>query len=242
MIRDPQSMPASAPATALDTVVIITDPDAVEIVDFVPEPASAEEIEAAVLGLTESMPGTLESLLGPGVAQFLSVDADATLIMTTEERAEATEQDGFADYLSSHGHDFSAMTTVVNSNCDLETLPLAGMTYVIDIYATPEDAAAAIGDPILEELQLAQGYELLETGLDYPVYSDTTSVCDTDDLVKVRAFEQAGRFVMRAEVVFVDGTVAATRGESAEILIEGFSTIIFKAALDDIIRPELARQ
>jgi cyclophilin family peptidyl-prolyl cis-trans isomerase len=239
-IRDPQAVPPDAPATTLETVVIITDPDSVEHVDFVPEPATREEIEAAVLGLPETMPGTLESL-GAGLSAFLGTDADATVIMDADERAESAGADGFADYLTSHGHEFSGATVLNNADCELDILPLATISYVIDVYATPEDAEAAINDEALAELQAEQGLEAIEAALDYPVFAGTASACDNEGLVLVRAFQQRGRFILQAETAYVPDAVVADPAEGAPLVLDQFAYIIIEAALDDIIRPELAR-
>lgn len=241
-LRDPQSQPPDAPATALETVVIITDPESVELVDFVPEPATREEIEATVLALPDTVPGTLDSM-AQGLSQFLEADADATEIMTSDERAALAEdaEDDFVDYLESHGHEFSAASAIDNSNCDLELLPLSRMSYVIDVYPTPEDAEAALADEALEELQVAQGFEVADAGVDYPVFTSTTSACDEENLILARGFQQRGRFITRAEVAFVEGVIIEDNEEAAGLFLQEFAYFAFDLALADILRPELAR-
>jgi len=179
-IRDPQT--ATEPGTALNTVLIVTDPASVESTYVTAEAATREEVEAAFQAFAEQIP--------PEIRYDTATQTNAELNGVLPEMAE---------FLANHNHEYRATGNI--ENCDMESLPAMQLIYTLDRFATAEDAAAALADPALTELTTAQGLIAGESEfLDNPVYTAETTACDQDAVRGVTHW-QRGHFLVTAEAV-----------------------------------------
>lgn len=188
-LRDPET--AQEQGEALDTVVIITDPANVEADYTIPEPATQEEILAAIEELPE-LPG-------------LALAEEATGALSTDDLvADAADdvQDQLAAYLEEHGHQYSVSIAHTNADCNLDEAPFGEIGYSIHVFATPEDAAAAVGDDNLPVLITGRAdYEELEdTEISTQVYAVETTTCETQ-ANRAWTYRHTGRFITVAEIV-----------------------------------------
>ena len=179
-VRDPQT--ATAPGTALNTVLIVTDPATVETSYVAPEPATREEVDAAFAAFQEQIPPEITYTTG------------------SQTNAELSDgQSELAAFLAGHNHEYRASASI--ENCDMTSLPAMQLTYTLDRFATVEDATAALNDPALAELATADGLTAGESEfLANPVYTAATTACEQDAVRGVTHW-QRGHFLVTAEVV-----------------------------------------
>lgn len=213
-IRDPQT--ATDPGTALNTVVIITDPTTVETTFVEGEPTTREDVEAGFAAFGDTVPETMTY---------------ETTSLSSDEAAEASP--ALADWFGAHNHEYRVSGTV--DNCELTAFPAMTLSYTLDRFATPEDAAAALSDPLLADattgMDLAAGESEF---LANPIYSAPTTACDTDATRAITHW-QHGHFVVTAEVVApADGQITADLW-----LAEVVGTRMFEPLLTDVLRGEL---
>ena len=193
-LRDPET--ATEPGDALETVVIISDPASVATAFEPLSTATQDEVVAAF--------ESVDALLPPDV---LAIDEEVTGTFTTEEVVANLPEELQADYaafLSSHNHEYRATNQIMNVACDLENIAFSSVRYSLDAYATEEDAVAALTDPALAELTMAQGFtdsESYESGL--TVFTHDATVCDTE-AVTARTHWQRGHFVATVEITIPD--------------------------------------
>ncbi len=223
-LRDPDT--ATEPGTALNTVVIITDPASVETTYEPPPPATRDDISALLDHLTSTLP------------EQLSVNEAVTGLFETDQvAATAPEslQSDFADFLAKYHHEYRAEHGVTNTACDLQTIPFIAVGYTLDRFATPEDAAAALDDGFITQLAEANGFTTSSAaGLDYPLYTQPTTACDTAAVAAMTVW-QRGHFVVTVSVVFPDTQVAPP-----EIWLSNLvATSIYEPAFSDVLRPEM---
>ncbi|GAB4576103.1 MAG: hypothetical protein Kow0077_30930 [Anaerolineae bacterium] len=235
--RDPQQ--ALEPGTLLETVLIIEGRENVAIEEETLTLAGLEDAEAAMETLDRYVTTILDrfgAAFQDPLSGYFTLNADLSGVMDTAAAAALIEgaQTTALDYFASHGHLYSLSAVYTSTECDLEGLPIAATSYRLDAYPTVEDAAAALADPVLTELQIAQGYELYETDLPLPynVYTRAQTDCD-QETVAARAFVQRGRFVTMQEVV-----VTAENADIAPFLPEAFAMPLFEDALHTLFRPE----
>ena len=237
-IRDPQQ--SLEPGTLLEAVVIVEGADNVLVEEETLEPATRETVEAAQATLDQYVNIVLnrfgapfEELIGD---YFGDNTASADLLDTagTAATVEGAQADASA-YLESHNHEYSLVADYVNETCNLADFPIYGMSLRMDAYPSADDAAAALADPALAELQTAQGFEAYagEVPLPYAAYTRLQSDCEMDT-VQARIFVQRGRFVLQQSMV-----ITADNVDIAAFLPEAFSLPLFEDALADVLRPEL---
>jgi cyclophilin family peptidyl-prolyl cis-trans isomerase len=229
-LRDPQA--ATTPGTALNAVVIITDPAAVNTTYVTPEPATQEQVEAAF--------GTISSALAELISpDMFTIDEAASITRSAEEVVAAVDEAVRADYmdfLSRHNFQYQVTNTVNNASCDNQQLPFHSMSYTLMSFATPEDAAAALADESLKQIILAQGFTEgapLENLGGATVYTKTASSCDTDAPVG-RIYVQRGHFI-----AVVETTISPDLGVGPDVILEQVVALIYERFLSSILRTEL---
>jgi cyclophilin family peptidyl-prolyl cis-trans isomerase len=224
-LRDPAT--ATGPGTALETVVIITDPATVTTTYEASSLATQDDVIAAF--------DTIAALLPPDI---LAVDAELTGIFSTDEWVaklpEAVQQD-FADYFASHNHEYRAINTIDNAGCDLQNVAFVSVSYALDAYATPEDAMEAVADPALAALTTASGFSDTSTGdTGITVYTTEGTACDSP-VRTAQTHWQRGRFVATVEITLpADVDVPLDR-----ILSSFVGQQIYEQILSEILRPEI---
>jgi cyclophilin family peptidyl-prolyl cis-trans isomerase len=223
-IRDPETDPE--PGTALETVVIVTDPATVTTTYEPPAPVTQDQFQAAI------------DFIGVDIPAPLTVDAGASGIFTAEEAAagapEAARED-YAQFLADHNFEFRAQQRIVNATCDLESAPIASMSYTVDVFATREDASAALADEFLLGLPVQNGMAAAEIeSARFPVFTGTVSECDAD-MVHALGYLQRGRYVITVESVYSNAlSVSADQWLSLVIANQ-----IYEPVFADVLRAEI---
>ncbi len=224
-LRDPAT--ATEPGTALNTVVIVTDPAEVTTTYEAPAPATQDDVSAAFAGITEMLP-----------PELLAADEAASGIFTTEEVIASAPEglgEGYAAYFESHNHEYRAANLILNTACDLQNVAFTSVGYTLDSYPTADDAAAALADPALSELTIAQGLETNQdeiTGLTF--YTSTGTACDID-VRTARMYWQRGHFVSTVEIT-LPADIEAPLGQ---VLTSFVGQQIYEQLLSGILRPEI---
>jgi hypothetical protein len=223
-LRDPET--ASEPGSALNTVVIVSDPNTV-ITSFVQETvASEDEVGAAFDRIQEIVP-----------PDILVIDTEASGLFSTEEVVglqTSDSQASYQDFLSAHSHEYRATNTINNTACDLQNIPFESISYSLDAFGSSADAAAALEDSALTDLITGERY-VANTGgsTGRTFYSRSESHCDID-MVVARTFWQRGHFLVTIEV-----TLPAEGAPELDLALESVGSTIYERFLSDILRPEL---
>ncbi|MBC7870924.1 MAG: peptidylprolyl isomerase [Chitinophagaceae bacterium] len=222
-LRDPQT--DTTPGTSLETVLIITNPEAVVSDYEAPELATQEQVIEAIASIPE-IPGITLDVERTGL-----LESEALVASFPEERSEE-----LATFLDANNYEYSARIAHTNASCDLQNVPLMGMNYTLHTFATKEDAAAALDDDFIStfvtngaEFESSESEELL-----YPIYTQTTTACDTDAL-EARTYWQRGRFIAVASVTIPtnsDGTPDQWLGQVV-------GRQVYENLLSSILRPEI---
>ena len=134
--RDPQT--AAEPGETLQTIVIVTDPSAVDNDGIV-------ELEAATQADV--------------IAAFANLRGDAKLA-TTEDILKALPadlQDDFAAFAEAYGHQYRYGAQILNAECSSEMF-FSSLGYQVDVFESREAAAAAWRDDLMKDLIKSQGF------------------------------------------------------------------------------------
>jgi len=226
-IGDPQ-VPDFTPS-ALDTVVIITDPEAVTSDYEAPESLGQDELETGFAGLIAELPEGLEVL------------EDSSGTFTTEEVITAVPadlQDTFAEFAEANSHEFRTGRILNNAACT-EQYFFTQLGYTVDAFASADDAAAALESDVLPELANALGYTDVteaEALNETTVYTGTTETCSGTEGTQGIAFLQRGRYVVSVNVL-VDSAILG-QASMGEILSQGAAPI-FEQAISDVLIAEV---
>ncbi|MBL8155438.1 MAG: peptidylprolyl isomerase [Anaerolineae bacterium] len=221
-LRDPAA--AATPGTALNTVLIVTDPSSVQMATKAP-PTEAE-VKTAF--------DRINQIITPDVASILS---NATTFQTADEAIAAAPEGArslWSGLFSSHNLQYRASSQISNASCDLAQVQFMGMGYTLDAYATPSDAAAALADPALGQAILQSGFSSSTTSanLPYPIYTAQATVCD-QAAVRALTTWQRGTFVALIEVTLP----ASSSGAAAldRILTEFVAQQVYEPFLSDVL-------
>ena len=224
-LRDPDT--ATMPGPALNTVVIVTDPTAVDAEYDVPERATADDILATYDEIPEL----------PGVVIDESVTGVAETGDYLQQISEAARDDVEA-YLTRHNHEYTATVHHINDTCNLAEAPFGMIGYRIHVFDTPESAVVAVADADLVRL-LAQGEDVEVEETDFaakPVYSWSTVSCEFDSTHAVMVTRN-GRFITVAESIFPEGSEFP-----ADLwLYQLVRFQVYENILSDILRREVVR-
>lgn len=229
-LRDPAQ--ASEPGTALQTVVIITDPTTVTTTYVAPEAATQEQVGAAfeqlATNMTEFLPPELVTIQIEGSGVF---STDEAVAMMPEDSREQ-----WAEYFARHGHEYRAANVFDSAGCDLQSLPVISMGYRLDSFASSEAAAAALADETLATLTSAMGFTESSTPEEFNgavMYSSDAAGCDVEAKQAV-VYLQRGHFMATALV-----TIPADLPVGPEVVIQRLVALLYERLLADVIRPEL---
>ena len=223
-LRDPAT--ATEPGTALETVVILTDPATVDTTYEAPAPATEAELQEHLDLIVGQLP---EALL---------IDEETSGILSAEEVA-ATAPEGlqadFAEFLETHNFDFRAANRVTNAACDLQALPFMAISYSLDRFGSPDDARAALEDGFYGEMATEAGFtENAPEAVPYPVYTQERTVCETA-AVDALTHWQRGSFVATVSITYP----AEFTAPAETWLSQGVAMSTYERLFSDVLRREL---
>jgi hypothetical protein len=108
------------------------------------------------------------------------------------------------------------------------------ISYTLDRFDTPEDAAAALNDGFLDQLETASGFtKTTVDSLDYPLYTQTNTTCEVD-ATQALTFWQRGHFVVTAQVTFPNSSQA-----TAEMWLSRLVGIVYEGIFSDALQREM---
>lgn len=200
-LRDPAA--ATEPGEALNTVVIITDPSEVDTTHVPPTLATADDFRETLSALTAQIPAPLlEDPASTGV-----FTTDETVAMLPEGEREAASA-----LFAAHGHEFRVEHRVTNSTCEFNLIPYMAVSYILDRYATPEDARAALDDGWYVQQYVDDGFtsETIE-GQPYPLLTKTETICDQQATHAVTFYLRGHSIATASVVIPADHPVAPIR-------------------------------
>lgn len=186
-LRDPAQ--ADAPATTLDTVLIVT-PEQVTTV-----------FEETVLTSDNAVTAFDELQEGLELPGFTLNGGDDTLDAASVAATTAPETlvTDYEAQLTANNHEFSITHAITNDGCDVENYPFVAMDYTFDSFATAADASAFVENGILTQIAEAEGFVADESG-DY--FTKSVAACDeTLDAVEVRYTKRMGRYIQTASAI-----------------------------------------
>jgi len=243
LLRDP-ALPEPNPATALETILIITDPSTVEAVEFVPPPASREEVETTVAELATAAGGAIDNALGLGASTIIGADSTTSGVFDVADWADTlADAEAFTSYAEATGVEYHVQANLINTACDYTQLPVQGFSYGFDVFADADAASAALDSDELVATLEAEGFSPADVeapdGVSF--YLSETSACDTEGLLVARAISQIGRFVVASDFTFVSGAFEpdAVDEEVYSLITTEFNGALFGSLLRDVLIPEL---
>lgn len=222
-VRDPGT--ATEPGTALNTVVIVTDPSTVQTTYQPLADMTQEEIQALLDNVNSQIPPTL------------LLDAEHTGVFDTDFVSQTVPDALRADYaafLEEHNHEYRVSHRITNANCDMQSVPYMGISITLDRFATPEDAAAALAGDLYGQIAEVSGYTATEVeGMDSPVYTQQRTACDVP-ATDAMTMWQRGHFVVTAQALFPADSPAG-----ADRWLRELVGISYESLFSDVLRPEL---
>ena len=222
-LRDPDT--ATTPGTKLNTVVIVTDP------------ATVKTTYEGTTAVTQDDISTLLDTVNSQIPAALTLDKEHTGIFTTEQAAQSAPagmSGDFADFLAKYHHEYRVEHRLTNGQCDMQAVPYMAISYTLDRFDTPEDAAAALQDGLLQKMETDSG--LTETAfptLPFPAYTQAQKACDVDATQAI-TFWQRGHFVVTAQALFPTGSQA-----TADRWLRDLVGISYENIFSSVLRPEM---
>ncbi len=190
-LRDPAANPRDA-GTTLDTVLIITDPSLVKLSDNLP-PTQAD----VVLAMSR-----VDNLITNDLADSLT---NEKLNQTSDEvvnAASATVQPDLGAFFDTYQHLYRVASVLTNTTCDSSQIQFFSASYALDAFASEADAAAAIADPVIEQLALKSGFDAQRNSdmLPHPYFTKTETLCD-QRVIRAMTYWRHGTFIATVSIV-----------------------------------------
>jgi cyclophilin family peptidyl-prolyl cis-trans isomerase len=233
-LRDPDT--ATEAGSKLDTVVIITDPATVTTTYESPDVATQDEVQTAFDATYDKLTTQLQL-----PTEIFTLDTDASGVFTSEQvvaAAPEAEQTTLKDFLDRHNFEYRAVNRIANTACDIANVGIISMSYTLDSFASPEDAAAALADAEFEQLSLQSGFTESKPSdnLTFPLFTETTTECDVSAL-HAMTYWQRGHFVATVEItVPADSSIA----QSPDLaLSQGVGLQIYEPLFADLLKREI---
>lgn len=217
-LRDPNNAADTAtPGAALNTVLIITEPETVETTYTVQEPMNSAEIVREFEAFRDNLPQIL-----PPAEQF-TFDYSTEPINQADVIASVPEsiRDRYSEYLSQYEHQYRFTSTLDNTPCALDEVPVMSMGVKLDAFASRQNAKAAAVDEFLRELATAEGMQNSESLVGAsPMFTQTVQACNVE-AVKGRAWFWRGGYVLTVEAT-VPSTQAANLAGTLQVVLNIF--------------------
>lgn len=227
-LRNPEE--ADAPATTLDTVVIITDPDAVDSTYEAPDASFAAEDFAE--GLAE-----LATVMPPNLQEGLS---DVEEQSTDDVVAAAPEavQDDYGTLLADNNHQYRVALDVTDTTCEGNFFEM--LTYTVDAFTTVDEATAVRTSDVLDTVYSEEGFSTVEAETSAPYYTQEAESCGEGDTISGRVVLQRGPYLvtltgtlpgeLASDPQFLDN-LGELLSENGTRLVEPFLSEIYRTTL-----------
>lgn len=216
-LRDPGT--ATTPGSALDTVLIITDPASVQTDYTAPAPPQRADFESALAQLQS------------GVGDPLAMDSSGTGIFDLEQAvalAPAEAQPALREALISAGFQYRVAAAIDNAGCQLDGFPIAAFSYQLDVLSDEAAARAYADDP--QWSTLLAGEAAPAPDFAYPIVTQEVTACD-QPMVQAITHWQRGSMVASVSVTFIAGP-----GLDAEELLYNFAGVNFERIFQTPLR------
>lgn len=221
-LRDPES--AQEPGPELDTVIIITEPETVDV-----------ELEAVDAYSQDQYQELLDQFPDDIGLEGITKNVDESMIVDTEA---VDGPEGTAEFLSDHNHQYSVKSMYSNADCSFDPVALQSFGYTIHVFETVADAQAAIDDPFFLTLvtddHVSEPSESEFYGL--PVYSWGETLCDESEGTHASIFRQIGRVITVTESVFPPAAPVTAEGWLDQITVQ-----LYEPAFAAALRQELSQ-
>ena len=184
--RDPGT--AAEPGEILQTVLIITDPSAVDNRDVVLlEPASQDEVVAVFEAFAAGLP------------ENLAVSADSGLLRTGDLAAgiPSNLQAAFAEYAENYGHQYRYRLNLINDEC-AENVFFTSLGYQVDVFESENAASDALYDGFNRDLYYGMGFE--DTGR-IVTFTKQAPTCDHQGGIHMVTLYAHGRFMVAIDLL-----------------------------------------
>ncbi len=221
--RDPSA--ASEAGETLQTVLIITDPSAVDSSGVVDHELAKEEqvmaaFEAFAQGLPPSIPPDQE------LSGYFSTEALAASSVVEDLR------DAFATFAAEHGHQYRYRMQISNGGCDSSVF-FSSLGYWVDVYADAASARAAADDAFMLQWLDSFGYARDESASN--VYRAPAATCGGDEGVHLLALFPRGRFLATLDVLVANDVL----GQAPPAALLQNLALQIEGAFASIYLPEL---
>jgi cyclophilin family peptidyl-prolyl cis-trans isomerase len=227
-LRDPQV--DTTPGTALETVLIITDPSSVATTAeaSAPSTTTAEEIQTAFNQLVTDLPeGLIVDELDSGAR------TNDELVAAAPEAA----REDYAAFLNNYGHAYRVGQALETTTCDLEALPFMAISAQVDAFADAASAQAALDDGFLDTLATVRGFTAstdTPATLTNTLYTLSGDICEVPS-VQALTYARRGRFLVTYESI----TPVDSQFTPDQWLSEFVSRQIYDSLLGEIFVREL---
>lgn len=228
-LRDPAV--TDAPATSIQTVVIISDPASISS-EYV-NPLAAADSSTFLTGL-EAVGA--EDFLPPDlVAGYTAPALTSTADLSASIPAAA--QEAVAALLTDAGHQFRVAVGIDNTACSTDYF-FENLRYVVDSYGSAQQASAVLANEALTAWNAADGYTLSESAT-VPLYVSETPGCNETNATSGRIHLQRGRYVVTVEGRFSAEVIAQVGEDALAQVLSNNIPQLFEPFITDAFRAEL---
>ena len=222
--RDPSA--ATEPGETLQTVLIISDPAAVDNSNVAEmEPATPEQVAQTFAAFSGGMPPSLPA------------NEESSGSFSSEQVADtvaADLRDDFLEFAARHGHQYRVSVMLENAACEASVY-FTSLGYQVDVFADAAAAAAAMSDEFTGRLLASQGFTQDAPGA--AVYARSTPTCAGEDGVESVLLYTRGRFLVSIDVLVADQLLAQA-GVTGHVVLEDLTRQI-EPGFGAIFRPEI---
>ena len=223
-LRDPQT--ATTPGTALETVVIVTNPARV----------ASTFVEDVQIYEREGFEEALGNVVAPANLPNDLKQGEAAGAFDTAQVAQSAGSalaDEYAAYLERHRHEFRVAQEVEGCSANYQFQQLG---YVVDAFETAEDAQNALNDSFLETLNEAEGFSPAPNAPeDAKAFVISKPTCTDNAGSIARLYALRGRYLVTIYGHFPQNIIDQVPVKT----LLSFIAPIFESELADAFRSEL---
>lgn len=223
-----EAIPATEvePNVALEAVVIITEPENVEVDYEAPEAPTQEQYVESVDEVPE--------------LNNLELNAEMTNAFDTEAVVAAlpeAAQEAAAAWFGDYSHQYTVGVSHTNPDCNFEVIPVEAVSYDIHVFDTPEGARAAAQDERLQTVLTgdneAEPVTMAFSGLEGFTWA-AESACDTE-VTRAVIYRQLGRTLLVTSAVYPNDS------EFDANILDSLNIDLYEAVFFEELRTEVSQ-